>query len=480
MLNSVIYIVIGAILTLSSNILLSESSKYQNSKVNPVLNTGRNSYFFIHLSDPQFYFTQMADDITDSCVVQINKLGAAFTIVAGDLGMMGYPSEWTDCKQSLDRLLNPYYVVPGNHDVFPYFSLAQYRDFWGPDYYSFTYDSCLFIALNSPLLEDTQLPDEHAKQDSFLFATLEQSDNYLHKFWFFHYPLYQSSPTEASSDGNVDRPQRDTLLKYLTDYDITAVLTGHTHSNIILNYGCTDLITGFSSCGTPLPAGYRIVKVYENGVESFPVVIYTNSGFEKGIDTVRDEKIVTPTISVENPVAGGADTILADSTVYFNMIIDSISYPGWSNLNYKWEFGDSNTSTARDTSHSYSDIGEYIITARAYNQQSVASYRFKIVVKQICVEESYPISNHQLSISNTTIGDTDNTKLISYYLPSAAFVNLCVYDITGRRVRELYKGQQDKGVHNITVSGLETGIYFVRLTVDKESVSTKITITIKD
>ena len=52
-----------------------------------------------------------------------------------------------------------------------------------------------------------------------------------------------------------------------------------------------------------------------------------------------------------------------------------------------------------------------------------------------------------------------------YALQKANIVVFSVFDLTGRQVMELASGQQEAGVHSVTVDGdvLASGIYFVKL-----------------
>jgi hypothetical protein len=52
---------------------------------------------------------------------------------------------------------------------------------------------------------------------------------------------------------------------------------------------------------------------------------------------------------------------------------------------------------------------------------------------------------------------------IAYGLPRAGDVRLAVYDAQGRLVKTLAEGACSAGTHDISVSGLESGIYFYRL-----------------
>jgi hypothetical protein len=56
--------------------------------------------------------------------------------------------------------------------------------------------------------------------------------------------------------------------------------------------------------------------------------------------------------------------------------------------------------------------------------------------------------------------------VIRYQLPVLSFVNLAVYDISGRMIVEIADGWRDAGVHEVTfdASGLPSGVYVARLT----------------
>ncbi|TKJ41087.1 hypothetical protein CEE37_05315 [candidate division LCP-89 bacterium B3_LCP] len=99
-------------------------------------------------------------------------------------------------------------------------------------------------------------------------------------------------------------------------------------------------------------------------------------------------------------------------------------------------------------------------------------YRFPI--------ESYEDRCLRMSTQSTTTWDNPDpefrissspnpfnpTTTVSYQLSAVSFVNLYVYDITGRKVAELVRGWRDTGVHEVTfeASDLSSGVYLYRLT----------------
>ncbi len=67
------------------------------------------------------------------------------------------------------------------------------------------------------------------------------------------------------------------------------------------------------------------------------------------------------------------------------------------------------------------------------------------------------------------------TTVLSYGLQVPSFVNLSVYDVTGRKVAELVNGWEDAGIHKVTfnASGLATGVYVYRFTAGEYQASGK-------
>ena len=57
-------------------------------------------------------------------------------------------------------------------------------------------------------------------------------------------------------------------------------------------------------------------------------------------------------------------------------------------------------------------------------------------------------------------------------------MSLELYDITGRLVKTIYSGVQEKGYYEVNVSrvGLQAGIYFIRLEAEENTVTHKLTI----
>ncbi len=418
-------------------------------------------YYFIHYSDPQIG----KPNSWERCSLAVDQANAiknraSFVIVAGDMADNPMDSatcynQWSYCKRHLDRLLMPYHVAPGNNDIgYTWelqpnpFLLQRYRDFWGPDYYSFDSDSCHIIALNSTLLDiySGTLYTTSLSQDSFLRTDLQDitPDEYHHLFFFFHYQLYQYDPIADPNDDNyVDRPRRDTLLQDIVQYTFSGIFNGHRHFDWTTFYGPAVLQTG----NTTFNNEYRIIKVFDNALETFPVLL------SNPIDTVIMVKIVNADVF--------PDTVAIGISVSFTCVVDSANFPDWKGLTYQWDFGDGDSSTSPDTTHAYSDTGHFLVvfSARKDHERSALSH-FKIVVKDAnCIEE-----NKVLAATNPALQAFSFQKFAELSLPKAGWVRLDLFQVDGRLVKRIIDGHLESGIHRVNLNDdTPSGIFFLRL-----------------
>lgn len=433
-------------------------------------------FYFIHYSDPQIGRNSSAQPNVETAINQIGAMEplANFIVLAGDLGnnpenQSAVLNQWQICDSLFSLLPIPKYCAPGNNDVgyedescWTPAQLQMYRNFWGPDYYSFDADSCHFIALNSTLL-DTYSP--HAcypyslEQDSFLLWDLQniQYEDYKHLFFFFHFPLYQSSPYDPNGHSVVDRPRRDSILQYLIEYNFTATFTGHWHQDYVNFYWPALLQTGISTCNTGSSNGYRIVKVFENGIETFRVLLYDP------VDTLSLQNIVTAVVNY--------DTVSTNVPVSFTSYVDSINFPNWINLSYKWQFGDGDSASTANTTHTYSDTGHYEIIFSAHHpHDKCALYKFNIVV----FDPQYVQESVQTGITSELFNLHVFSNIIDIHLLKSGPVTLDLYQSDGRLLSNIHRGYLDKGTHRFMLDkNTPSGIYFVRIKIPQGSATRK-------
>ena len=70
-----------------------------------------------------------------------------------------------------------------------------------------------------------------------------------------------------------------------------------------------------------------------------------------------------------------------------------------------------------------------------------------------------------------------NTDL-SYFLPIEEYIVLSLFDITGRKIRTLYEGKQNRGINKVRIDclSLSNGIYIIQLSTKSDKEQTKLLI----
>ncbi|MBN1853652.1 MAG: metallophosphoesterase [Pirellulales bacterium] len=234
------------------------------------------SFFFIVAADPQLFWGPV--ELWQKAIDQTNRLKPAFLVVCGDLvqdpGNEEQAKAYLEVAKSLDHNV-PLYHLAGNHDVQNQptrETLAWYEKHFGKLWYSFTYGNCLFVVLESDILNDPSgAPEMADRQMQWLRKILAQAEEkkYNHKIVFKHYPLCIKEVDEPDHYFAVPLPRRKELLQLFHEYHVTAVFSGHYHRNAYVRDGDLELITT-SSLGKPLgddPTGLRIVKVFPDRIE---------------------------------------------------------------------------------------------------------------------------------------------------------------------------------------------------------------------
>ncbi|MCX7994902.1 MAG: metallophosphoesterase [candidate division WOR-3 bacterium] len=419
-------------------------------------------FYFIHYSDPQIGRNIYAIPNCSTAVYQINTMSPAplFVMITGDMAedaanQNNLLSQWRICDSLFDILPITRFFVPGNRDIGyasdTYWSpgrLFLYRNFWGMDFYSFVHDSCLFIGLNSTLLDTYSGHSCYpysVQQDSFLRAAIDSS--FRHIFLFFHFPLYVNSPTEPNSQNNVDRPRRDTLLVYLRKYNISAVFTGHLHYNHLNFYGPALLMTSLTTSETNINScGYRVVKVYAKGIETFVVYL------DVPVDSVSMEPIVQAQIQ--------AETLFTNIPFSFSCIVDTINNPQWQGATKRWIFQTGDTLYLSSGNYTYTDTGHYQILCQVYKSPHYAAlYRFPVYVKSpVSISKDTHIDFRQRLFPANTLG-----KILIINSPEKELCAITAYTVDGRQYK-IYRGFLQIGKSKINFPlNLKAGVYFIQI-----------------
>ncbi len=164
--------------------------------------------------------------------------------------------------------------VCGNHDVgdIPTVqSIATYKKDFGDDYFSFWYNGCKFICLNSQLyFNSTHVEECRREQDAWLDSELNDSTPRKHLTVFQHIPLFVKSADEpADIYFNIEPEQRKNLIERFKKAGVGKVFCGHYHKNAGAFDGDLEVVVT-SAIGAQLGQdkhGYRIVEVHENEIK---------------------------------------------------------------------------------------------------------------------------------------------------------------------------------------------------------------------
>ena len=161
-----------------------------------------------------------------SAVREINRLSPDFTVMVGDviegddIGPEAIVSRWAEARKVLDSLDVPFFLVPGNNDIWNPESYAAWKKINGPTYSSFTHRDCSFILLNSEEERSHGEAGFGAQQVRFAISEIEKHDPARPLFVFMHQPAWMLS-------GSI-REQWETIASHLKGHNAT-VFGGHLH-----------------------------------------------------------------------------------------------------------------------------------------------------------------------------------------------------------------------------------------------------------
>jgi 3',5'-cyclic AMP phosphodiesterase CpdA len=242
------------------------------------------SYVFAQLADTQFgFFTEDREFTQETTnyefvIANLNRLKPAFVIICGDLinkpGDPAQRAEYLRITELLDPSI-PFYAVSGNHDVgnepTPE-SLADYREHFGPDWYSFRERDIYGIVLNSSVIAaPAAVESEAAAQEEWLREELvrAKASGARHILVFQHHPWFLETPDEADAYFNIPLATRSRYLAMFKEAGVSHIFAGHYHRNSFGRDGELEMVTT-GPVGRPLgedDSGFRLIHVGPVGIE---------------------------------------------------------------------------------------------------------------------------------------------------------------------------------------------------------------------
>jgi outer membrane protein assembly factor BamB/predicted phosphohydrolase len=202
--------------------------------------------------------SQTGDADLSNSVRDINGLDdIAFVILSGDVTEMGSDAQLETAKSILDSLKRPYYIIPGNHDTkWSQSGCTKFLALWGKDKFAFSYGGYRFIGIHEgPIMK---MGDGHFSPEDlrWLDSTLAAFPKKTQPLFFVtHYPL----------DPGIDNWY--TVTERLKQCNTQAVLVGHGHVNVAMNFEGLPAVMGQSNLRGRRPVGaYTIVDVKSDTV----------------------------------------------------------------------------------------------------------------------------------------------------------------------------------------------------------------------
>ncbi len=223
-------------------------------------------FSFIQLCDPQLGFGGYERDVNalTQAIVQINEMQVDFVVICGDLVDKATKESYCDFKRIIKDIKVPVYCAAGNHDIGDNCSsesLELFRKEIGKDYFSFTHKGYTFIVTNT-ILWKSSLINEIEKQDKWFIDILNKAKLTNSPVIIIgHNPLFIDTPEEGDKWAyfNVAKEKRIELLDLYTQNNVVAVLSGHTHWQVINEYKGIQMVSGetISKNFDKNPLGFR-------------------------------------------------------------------------------------------------------------------------------------------------------------------------------------------------------------------------------
>lgn len=131
---------------------------------------------------------------------------------------------------------------------------------------------------------------------------------------------------------------------------------------------------------------------------------------------------------------------------------------------YVWSWGDSQTSSTQNASHTYATAGTYTVCigyVDGANTSCVDTACQMLTVSAVGIVTNEPVKAEVATMPNPFVVSTS----ISITLNKSADVQVTVFDVTGKQVEVLQNGTLDAGLHVITwkPEDLAEGVYFLQV-----------------
>jgi 3',5'-cyclic AMP phosphodiesterase CpdA len=178
-----------------------------------------------------------------------------FVLVSGDVSNLGDTASLNVAKKLFQKLKMPYYVIPGNHDVKWYETGAtNFNSVFKDNKFTFSHKGFVFIGFTTAPLTNSAVGIIQQTDIDWIKTVLERTGTKTPVFVITHYPLLP---------GDVDNGK--VLIDILLKYNVKAVLNGHYHRNVLLNYnGIPGIVNRSTLRATNPVGGYSLYTISDS------------------------------------------------------------------------------------------------------------------------------------------------------------------------------------------------------------------------
>ncbi|HEY6914717.1 MAG TPA: metallophosphoesterase, partial [Paludibacter sp.] len=192
-----------------------------------------------------------------NAITDVNSLqNIDFVLVDGDVSNSGDTTSLIEAKRLLQTLKIPFYIVAGNHDFHWNTGVGSdnFIHVFGADKFVFTHKKVVFAGFTTvPLNNEAKATIQQADID-WIKKALKKTGKNKTTFIVTHYPLLT---------GDVEN-WKD-LTDVLHKFNVKAILNGHYHRNVLLNYDGIPGVVNRSTQRAKNPVGgYSIYTVSDS------------------------------------------------------------------------------------------------------------------------------------------------------------------------------------------------------------------------
>lgn len=241
-----------------------------------------------HLSDP--HFGRIAHpEVVDALTTSVNQWDPDLIAISGDLTQRAQKKQFQRAARLIDRLKAPTLIVPGNHDVYPWWRpfarlfqpLQRYRRYISDDLLP-VYESKGIAALgvNSAhgwLLKNGWIRDEHIQA---IVSFFDHQPDSRYKVLVLHHHLVR---LERFGAHDVAR-RASTALRALENSGVDLILCGHLHESHI------EKIDGHPDAREVVVASAGTVTSNRGRGEDYGVNGYNVITVDKEVVTVTEKR----------------------------------------------------------------------------------------------------------------------------------------------------------------------------------------------